>query len=270
MRLIKKINFKHNQNLMEDEGDILKAREYFFKKKNKNLYCLLKNRFDWINNFVEKNDKVIELGSGASFLKSFITKNEIETSDLTDYYFLDYKKIDACNTGFPDNTFDKVVSSNLIHHIAYPTIHFEEVYRILKPGGLYIIQDINCSLACQLVVMLMRHEGFDFTKDVTNKEIPCNLPEDPWSANIAIPNLIFEDYEKFNKQLNFKFELIYKKHSEFLLFLNSGGVIAKTFHIPLNDFLNNIIKNIDKIFTKFPKLFAMQSSIVLKKPINKR
>ena len=62
MRLIKKINFKHHQNLMEDEGDILKAREYFFKKKNKNLYCLLKNRFDWINNFVEKNDKVIEEG----------------------------------------------------------------------------------------------------------------------------------------------------------------------------------------------------------------
>ena len=58
MRLFKKINFKHHQNLMEDEGDILKAREYFFKKKNKNLYCLLKNRFNWINNFVEKNDKI--------------------------------------------------------------------------------------------------------------------------------------------------------------------------------------------------------------------
>ena len=30
----------------------------------------------------------------------------------------------------------------------------------------------------------------------------------------------------------------------------------------------NSKENIDKIFTKFPKLFAMQSSIVLKKPIN--
>ena len=137
MKIVKKIECSHKENRMENEGNILKAREYFFSKKNKNLYFLLKNRYEWINKFVNKLDNTIELGSGACFLKKFVTNNNIKTSDLSNYEFLDYKKIDATNTNFPDNEFDKVISSNLIHHIAYPIKHFEEVYRILKPGGRY-------------------------------------------------------------------------------------------------------------------------------------
>ena len=268
MKIVKKIECSHKENRMENEGNILKAREYFFSKKNKNLYFLLKNRYEWINKFVNKLDNTIELGSGACFLKKFVTNNNIKTSDLSNYEFLDYKKIDATNTNFPDNEFDKVISSNLIHHIAYPIKHFEEVYRILKPNGLYIIQDIHCSIMCQLAVMLTRHEGFDFTKDITNNNIPCNNPDDLWSANIAIPNLVFDDFGRFNEKLNFKFQLIYKNYSEFLSFLNSGGVIAKTKYFPLNNFFNKLVQKIDKIFVKFPNMFALQTSIVSRKKEN--
>ena len=34
----KKSYFAHSENRMKQEGDILSAREYFFKMKNKNLY----------------------------------------------------------------------------------------------------------------------------------------------------------------------------------------------------------------------------------------
>jgi len=268
MKIVKKAEYSHQENKMENEGDILKAREYFFSKKNKNLYFLLKNRYEWINEYVNKQDNVIELGSGASFLKKFVTNNNIKTSDMSDYEFLDYKKIDASNTNFSDSEFDKVISSNLIHHISYPIKHFEEVYRILKPNGLYIIQEVHCSIMCQLVVMLMRHEGFDFTKDVTSNNIPCNNPDDPWHGNMAIANLIFDDFERFNEKLNFKFQLIYNNYSEFLSFLNSGGVIAKTKYFPLNNFFNKLLQKIDKIFVKFPNIFALQTSIVLRKKEN--
>jgi SAM-dependent methyltransferase len=264
MIIKKKIYFEHDQNLMKNEGDIHKAREYFYKKKNKNLYKLLENRYSWINKFLSEDDKILELGSGANLLKDFIDK-KIYTSDFNNNEFLDYKNVDACNTGFSDNSFDKVISSNLIHHIAYPVKHFNEINRILKSGGLYVIQDINCSLVTQMIVMLMKHEGYDFTKDVCNSDVPVNNPADPWSANIAAPNLIFNNFDKFNEQINNKFEIKFKKYSEFILFLNSGGVIAKTFHIPLNNFLNNLVNQIDNLFVKFPKIFAMQMSIVLEK-----
>ena len=111
----------------------------------------------------------------------------------------------------------------------------------------------------------MKHEGFDFTKNIYNSELPVNNSDDPWSANIAVPNLIFDDFEKFNQHLNVNFELIYRQNSEFLIFLNSGGVIAKTFYIPLNHFFLNLVKNFDYFLSKFQKIFPMQMSIVIKK-----
>jgi SAM-dependent methyltransferase len=265
MIIKKKIFYTHNKNRMKGEGDLFSAREYFLRKKNKNLYYLLKNRFNWINDFINQNDYCIELGSGAALLKYFLNNKNVLTSDLANHDFLDYKNIDATDTKFPKNTFDKVISSNMIHHLAYPSKHFREVFRILKPGGLYIIQDINCSIITQLITMLMRHEGFDFTVDPANENIPCNNSEDPWSGNVALPNLIFDNFENFNKKTNTNFKLVHEHFSEFLIFLNSGGVIAKTKFIPLNKFFNNIVMKLDKAFVRFPNIFSMQRSVVLKK-----
>ncbi|NER47640.1 MAG: class I SAM-dependent methyltransferase [Symploca sp. SIO1A3] len=36
---------------------------------------------------------------------------------------------------FPDNTFDLVYASNLLHHIPEPKIALQEMHRVLKPGG---------------------------------------------------------------------------------------------------------------------------------------
>ena len=77
--------------------------------------------------------------------------------------------------------------------------------------------------------------------------------------------MIFDDFDKFNSKLNNRFEIIYLKHGEFLSFINSGGVIAKTFYIPLNDFLNKLVIKTDNLITKLDKIFAMQKNIVLKK-----
>jgi SAM-dependent methyltransferase len=266
MIIKKTFSSSHDENRMKNEGDILNSRENFLSKKNKNLYYLLKNRYCWMNDYINENDHCIELGAGSGLLKYFINNNNLKISDFNTYDFLDYKNIDALDTGFPDNTFDKVISSNMIHHIAFPIKHFKEVYRILKPNGMYIIQDINCSFVTQLILMLTRHEGWNFTVDPTNEDIPCNKTDDLWSANVALPNLIFDNFDIFNKKIFDKFELVHKNFSECLIFLNSGGVVAKTKYIPLNKFfINNIIIKLDKLLMKFPKIFAMQRSIVLKK-----
>lgn len=250
---------------MRNEGNIIAAREYFFEKKNKNLYCLLKNRYGWMNDYINNNDEVIELGSGPGLSKYFINNKSFKTSDISNYNFLDYKNIDAMNTKFDNNSFDVVISSNMIHHITYPLRHIEEVYRILKPGGLYIIQEVNCSIMFQIIIILLKIEGFDFTCDVTNRDEECTNKNDPFSGNNAIPNLIFDNFEKFNSKNEFKFKLLKHEHSEFLSFINSGGVIAKTKYIPLNDYLNKFLINIDNFLSKFNKIFPLQKKIILEK-----
>lgn len=261
-----KIYFDHSQSLMRNEGNIISSREYFFSKKNKNLFYLLKNRFSWMNDFIKEDDNIIELGCGPSLVKEFIINNKnFKTSDIMSADFIDYSGVDATDTKFPDESFSIVVSSNLIHHVAYPLKLFKEIHRILKPGGLYIIQDVNCSFMLKLLIILMKNEGFDKTADVLNEDIPCNDKNDPWSGNNEIPNLIFDNFEKFNLKLNNKFQLIYSRKSEFIGLINSGGVIAKTFYIPLNDLMNKLVIKIDNQLTKFHKIFALQQSIVIKK-----
>ena len=111
----------------------------------------------------------------------------------------------------------------------------------------------------------MRHEGYDFTIDVFNPELVCTDPEDLWSANCAIPNLLFDDIEGFENRIG-GFKVLKYTHSECFNFINSGGVISKTFHIPLPSIILKMIKIIDdKLASIAPDIFALQRQIVLEK-----
>lgn len=49
--------------------------------------------------------------------------------------------INAMAMDFPDNSFDIVYASNLLHHIPDPTLTIQEAYRVLKPGGMFCFWD---------------------------------------------------------------------------------------------------------------------------------
>ena len=140
------------------------------------------------------------------------------------------------------------------------------MHRILKKGGKLIIFDAHCSTILQIVLILMRHEGFDFTKDVWRHDKPATDKDDLWSGNSAIPYLIFSDKEKFDKYLGDKFKIKYQEVCECLLFLNSGGVTSKTFYIPLNSLFLKIIILIDKFLSYVaPSFFSLAYKIVLER-----
>ncbi|WAL58898.1 class I SAM-dependent methyltransferase [Thermocoleostomius sinensis] len=49
--------------------------------------------------------------------------------------------INAMAIDFPDNTFDIVYASNLLHHIPDPKLTLQEMHRVLKPGGIACFWD---------------------------------------------------------------------------------------------------------------------------------
>ena len=65
IKITKKIKFSKNQNRMKKVGEVEEAINYFDSKENKNLYFLIKNRYEWMNKFIGENDKGIEVGAGA-------------------------------------------------------------------------------------------------------------------------------------------------------------------------------------------------------------
>ena len=265
-KILNKVQFPPEANRMKSVASTDVAIEIFDSTKSKNLKFLLKQRFNWMNNFINENDTGLEVGSGAGFTRFFIKNKNFKMSDLSNDAHLDFKNIDAQSTGFKDGSFDYVIASNMIHHIPYPIKFFKEMNRILRKNGKLIIFESYCSLVFQLATILMKHEGYDFTLDVWDEKKPKSDENDAWAGNIAVPHLIFDDKKKFHDNLGNFFSLEYEKLTECLIFLNSGGVTSKTFYVPVPEVFLKGFHLIDKFLVKFfPNIFCMGRRIVLKK-----
>ncbi len=249
---------------MRHEGNVVAARARYFGGGSRNLRYLLAGRFSWMNAWIRPEHHGMEVGCGTGIGRTFIRNEHYLLTDFTDAEWLDVKHVDALHTPFADEQFDFVVSSNMVHHVPYPMRFFDEMRRILKPDGVLLIQEVNASLAMRVLLRTMRHEGYDFGVDVFGNEI-CTDPEDLWSANCAIPNLLWDDMARFEREVP-GFRCEHTGFSEFLTMINSGGVIAKTIYIPLPDPLLRAVGAVDHLLTAMaPQLLAMQRQIVLRR-----
>jgi len=52
--------------------------------------------------------------------------------------------MDACNLNFEDESFDTVCISNTLHHLEEPNKILDEMKRVLKPEGRFIISEMFC------------------------------------------------------------------------------------------------------------------------------
>lgn len=255
---------KNEENKMSHVGDVVNARDYYYKNKPSNLVYLLHKRYYWMNEYIDESDVGIELGCGMGVAKDFIKCSKFVLTDLLDNPWVE-KKVDATKTDYNDNELDFVICNNMIHHIAYPLVFLNEMNRILKVGGKLIIQDIYSSLFMKLILFIMKHEGYSLRANPFDSSTPCNDERDPWSANCAISNLLFDDEEKFYENIPY-FKIIKKRYCEFFIFLLSGGVIAKTKTINLPFFILKIFDFIDGVLTSLlPQILALQVKVVLEK-----
>jgi ubiquinone/menaquinone biosynthesis C-methylase UbiE len=56
---------------------------------------------------------------------------------------VDYKTGDAANIPFPDGSLDLVLSTLSLHHWSDPVCVLDEIARVLRPGGAYMIFDLR-------------------------------------------------------------------------------------------------------------------------------
>lgn len=257
---------KPEDSRYDNDSDVVKARKTFYEQRSKNLHFLLRHRYQWMQHYINPIESVgVEVGCGIGVTKEYIKAKLLLLTDFGEYEWLDTMNVDAMSTPFKDNEFDFVLCSNMIHHLPNPSKFFQEMNRIIKPNGYLLVQEVNCSFFMRLVLRLMRKEGYSFDVDVFDKNAELSDPTNAWSANNAIPNLLFDNHEKFHKNIS-TFSIIADSPSEFLLFFNSGGVTAKTPYIPLPYWLLKIVQIVDRMLIAFSKnTFALQRSVVLQK-----
>jgi SAM-dependent methyltransferase len=110
-------------------------------ERHRLLWLYLKNETD----FFTSQKKVLHMAPEQCFLKRFKKLNhEYTTADL--YSPIADVKADITNLPFEDNSFDIIFCNHVLEHIPDDTKAIQELYRVLKKGGMGIFQipqDLN-------------------------------------------------------------------------------------------------------------------------------
>lgn len=106
---------------------------------------LERHRLLWLylqreTNFFSAPLKVLHFAPEQAFYKRFKKQQNLDytTTDLESP--LADVKADICNLPFADNSFDVILCNHVLEHIPDDTKAMQELYRILKPGGMGIFQ----------------------------------------------------------------------------------------------------------------------------------
>jgi ubiquinone/menaquinone biosynthesis C-methylase UbiE len=92
---------------------------------------------DWLEKTEETTLKGLDISEE---MVALATKNA-KDNDLASR--AEYLVGDASNIPFRDGYFDAVFSTNTLHEWISPEVVFDEIYRVLRPGGKYFISDLR-------------------------------------------------------------------------------------------------------------------------------
>jgi SAM-dependent methyltransferase len=245
-------------------GDAKRAREEYETRRGSNLKFLLRKRFSWMQRYLGPQTYAVEVGCGAGFSELFLRAGTLELTDAEPRPWAT-RVVDAQALPYADASVDAIIANNVIHHLAYPDRFFRSAARVLRPGGHVLIQECNCSWTTQVALRATDHEDFDFSADPFDSTRPCNDADDPWSANCAIPNLLFDDLDRFREHYP-EFTVLDSGLSEFFVHFNSGGVTASVPYLPLPWAAMRVVDVIDRVLVAIaPRVFASQRRVVLRR-----
>lgn len=105
-------------------------------ERHRLLWLYLQNETDLFT----KKQKVLHFAPEQAFYKRFKHLKNLEyiTTDLNSP--IADVKADICDLPFSDNEFDFIICNHVLEHIPDDTRAMQELYRILKPGGIAILQ----------------------------------------------------------------------------------------------------------------------------------
>lgn len=242
----------HNNNFL-DSAESLFLHKKIIKNK-KALQLVYRNFYQRIT-FQLANippGKIVELGSGAGFLKDTIPN--LVTSDVIIGPGID-KVISATKIPFADKSITAFVMLNVFHHIKYPVKALKEMSRCLKKNGKIIMIEPSNSIWSKFVYRHFHHEDFNIKAgwEISGKGRLSN-------ANMALPWIVFQrDRIIFEKKFpNLKIKL-YRLHTPFS-YLVSGGLSKSQF---LPSCCLSILLKLEHISSFFNKHLGMFNTIVI-------
>ena len=113
---------------------------------------------DFFRNTLKPGCSVLDDGAGAGFFTVLLAALGYQTTAI-DYstgmvdrirsnleeqgFYADVRQMDVQRLEFPDESFDAVVSRNVFWNLEEPEEAYKEICRVLRPGGILILEDGN-------------------------------------------------------------------------------------------------------------------------------
>ncbi|GGB82171.1 SAM-dependent methyltransferase [Flavobacterium suaedae] len=105
-------------------------------ERHRLLWMYLKNETD----FFTAPKKFLHVAPEQAFYKRFRKQKNLDYTTTDLYSPLADVKADICNLPFEDNSYDIILCNHVLEHIPDDTKAMQELYRVLKPGGMGIFQ----------------------------------------------------------------------------------------------------------------------------------
>lgn len=111
-------------------------------ERHRLLWIYLQNETD----FFTAPKKVLHFAPEQAFYKRFRNQKNLDYTTTDLFSPLADVKADICNLPFGNDTYDIILCNHVLEHIPDDTKAMQELYRVLKPGGMGIFQipqDLN-------------------------------------------------------------------------------------------------------------------------------
>lgn len=199
----------------------------------------------------------IELGSGAVSMKK--NNSDIQTSDIVPSSYNDLT-LDAQNMELENNSVAMFFAQNVFHHFNDPEKFFNELTRVVKPGGgVIMLEPYHGPLARLIYTNFIPGETFDKTQPSWTSDHDGPM----FGANQALSYIVFNrDKEKF-ETLYPDFEISFTCiQNNYLRYILSGGL---NFRKLVPDAFDPILRFFEFLLKPLNSLFGIHYIIVLKR-----
>jgi SAM-dependent methyltransferase len=169
---------------------------------------------------VKNPTRILEIGAAGGITKAVWP--QVETTDVRVSPGVDYE-MSAEEISAPDQSVDVLFGMDALHHARSPRKHFQELNRVLKPGGNAIYIEPNWNFFSQLCFKVLLKYLHPEPYDTKQKKWEIEN-DDPMMGNQAQAfNIFVRDAKKFEAEFP-KLKVDILQPLKGLSFLLSGGV----------------------------------------------
>jgi SAM-dependent methyltransferase len=248
------------KNLEIDGSDRLVAHSNMISLKPilQEVFTGFHHSFDRLDKeLLSGNGKRVELGAGVAPIRD--SYPDVLASDILPSPKLDMV-LNAQQMDLPDNSVRVLFGQNCFHHFPHPEKFFQELERVVQPGGgAILLEPYHGPFASFLFSNMFRTEGYD--KDFISWETPSLGPMN--GANQALSYIVFKrDIDIFRSRFPNLDIVRIETCSNYLMYLLSGGL---NFRQLVPNWATPLLRVAQKILSPFDRWLALHHVIVIQK-----